>query len=320
VKAVTYTRNGGSDILHYGDVDRPEPGPRDVVVRVEYISIEGGDILIRKVVPPPHSPYIPGYQAAGTIAALGSEVTEFTEGQRVVAFNWSGSHAELMLAPAHYVFAVPDGLDLQLAATIPVAFGTAHDSLFEFGRLQAGETVLIQGAAGGVGIAAVQLAKQAGATVIGTSSSDERFDALQPLGLDQGINYKSEKIGEAARALTGGKGVDLVIDLAGGQSVAELLDAVRYRGRYAAVGASTGDLPSFGLMDLIRKSLTLFGISFGQETHTPRARGIVNSLMEQMAAGKLTMPIDRIFPLAEVRAAHDHVDFGHPLGRVLMRP
>jgi len=119
-------------------------------------------------------PHIIGYQGAGLVEAVGQGVTQVRVGQRVVAFNWSGSHAEIFAVPEHFVYPIPGNMSFELASTIPVAFGTAHDSLFEFGRLRAGETVLIQGAAGGVGIAALQLAKAAGATVIGTSSTGER--------------------------------------------------------------------------------------------------------------------------------------------------
>lgn len=233
----------------------------------------------------------------------------------MIGFNWSGSHAELFVVPERYAYPMPDNLDFELASTIPVAFGTADDSLFEFGRLQAGETVLVQGAAGGVGIAALQLAKAAGAIVIGTSSSEERLERLKAFGLDHGINCRTQDIVQEARALTNGRGANLILDMAGGEAIAALTQAAAYRCRYAVVGASSG-LPQFGFFDIIRKSLTLFGISFGREMHTPRAHAMLDRHIKAVAAGELRMPIERIFPLSEAAAAHAFAETGHPFGRV----
>jgi NADPH:quinone reductase-like Zn-dependent oxidoreductase len=320
LKAIVYETNGTADVLEYRDLPDPVPGAREVLIKTAYISIEGGDILNRRLVPPPHTPFIPGYQVAGTIIGLGADVTGLQLGQPVTAFNWHGSHAELFCTRASYVYPVPASMDMALASTIPVAFGTAHDALFEFGKLQPGETILIQGAAGGVGIAAVQLAKQAGARVIGTSSSDARLQRLVGFGLDIGINHTSDNIAERCLAATQGRGVDMVLDLAGGAAVTQLLEAIAYRGRYAIVGAATGDLPRFEFFDLIRKSLTVFGTSFGREMHTPRAHTIIHELIAQVSAGTLSMPIEAVFPLQDARAAHRCVEQGHPFGRVLLQP
>ncbi|GAB4142508.1 MAG: zinc-binding alcohol dehydrogenase family protein [Sphingomonadales bacterium] len=320
MKAAFYRRNGAPDVLEYGDMPDPVAGDRDIVIKVHAISIEGGDLLNRRITPPPQFPHIGGYQASGTVQAVGKSVTQFSVGDRVVGFNWQGSHAELFAVPAHYAYPVPEAMELDLAATVPIPFGTASDALFEFGRLQAGETVLVQGAAGGVGLAAVQLAAQAGATVIGTASSAERLQRLSSFGMHHGINYRAEDIAERVMALTDGKGVDFVLDLAGGKSIKALLASVRYRGRYAVVGASSGDLPAFQFFDLIRKSLTLYGTSFGQEMHTPRAHALLADLMARVADGRLRMPIDKVFNLADAAAAHAHVENGHPFGRVLMHP
>ena len=319
MKAAYYERNGGPEVLVYGDLPDPVLAPDAVLIRVHAISIEGGDLLNRRITPPPAFPHVGGYQAAGTVVAVGANASRIAVGDTVVGFNWAGSHAELFAVPERYAYRVPAGLDLDQASTVPVAFGTAADALFEFGALQPGEVVLVQGAAGGVGLAAVQLAAQAGATVIGTASSDERLDRLRGFGMHHGINYRTEDLGARVLELTGGKGADLVLDLAGGKSMAALMKAVRYRGRFAVVGASSGDLPAFHFFDLIRKSLHLYGISFGQEMHTPRAHALIADLFARMKDGALRMPIDRIFPLAETAAAHAYVENGHPFGRVLIR-
>lgn len=320
MKAVFYHENGGPDVMQFGDLPAPELDAGSVLIRVEAISIEGGDLLNRLVTPPARTPFIPGYQAAGTIEGVGSDITRFKAGQRVVAFNWNGSHAELMTAPEDFCFEIPEGLDVQLAASAPIAFGTAHDSLVAYGQVQAGETVLIQGAGGGVGLAAVQIARDLGATVIGTASSAERLKRIAPFGLDHGINYRDEDIGERCRELTDGKGVDLVLDLAGGAGKDQLVKALKPHGRYGAVGASSGDVPSFSFFELIGARLNVYGVSLGQEMHTQRVRDLVDMIFAKLADGSYKMPIDRVFALSDAVAAHRHVAEGHPFGRVLMVP
>lgn len=319
MKAVHYSRNGGPEVMEYGDLPDPEVGPDTVLIAVEWISIEGGDLLNRLVSPPSQTPFIPGYQAAGTVKAVGEAVTRFRPGDRVLGFNWNGSHAEVFAVPERYAYPVPDGMDLRLAATIPVAFGTAHDSLFEYGEMKPGDFVLVQGAAGGVGLAAVQFASKAGATVIGTASSKERLEKIVPFGLHHGIDYRNEDIAARCKEITGGKGVDLVLDLAGGQGKDALLRAVKPHGRYAVIGAATGSLPSFSFFELIRKALHVVGISFGRDMHTPRVHSLLADITQQMANGELQMPVAAEYALSDAVEAHRFVAEGHPFGRVLMK-
>lgn len=320
MKAVFYSENGGPEVMQYGDRPDPEMQDDSVLIRSEAISIEGGDLLNRLLSPPDPVPFIPGYQAAGIVEAVGPSVTLFQPGDRVVAFNWSGSHAELFAAPESFTYAIPETLDLSLAAVAPIAFGTAYDALIEYGDLQPGETVLIQGAGGGVGLAAVQIAKAAGATVIGTSSSDERLELIRPFGLDHGINYREEDIAERCLSITGGKGIDLAVDLAGGKGKDLLVKALRPHGRYAAVGAATGDIPSFSFFELIGEMLNVFGVSLGQEMHSERVRALVGDIFDKLDNGSYKMPIDRTFALSDAVAAHRHVAESHPFGRVIMTP
>jgi len=320
MKAVFYSENGGPEVMAYGDRPDPIVGEHDVLLRVEAIAIEGGDLLNRLIAPLETVPFIPGYQAGGTIEAIGARVTRFVPGQRVVAFNWNGSHAELMAAPEDFCFPIPDDLDMMIAAAAPIAFGTAHDAVVEYGQLQAGETVLIQGAAGGVGIAAVQIAREHGGIVIGTASGAERLERLKPLGVDHAIDYRSDDIAERCGAITGGKGVDLAVDLAGGAGKDLLVRALRPHGRYGAVGASTGEIPTFSFFDLIGERLNVYGVSLGREMHEQRVRDLVAMVFAKLADGSYQMPIDRVFPLSDAVEAHHHVATGHPFGRVMMTP
>lgn len=320
MQAVWYTENGGPEVLRYGEQPDPEVGPKTVLIGVEAISIEGGDLLNRIHTPPSRVPFVPGYQAAGSVVAVGGDVTRFRTGDRVVGFNWNGSHAELFAVAEHHAYPVPDGMDLDLAAVVPIAFGTAWDALFTYGFLRKGETVLVQGAAGGVGLAAVQLASQAEAIVIGTASGPDRLARVEPFGMTHGIDYRQENIAARCKDITAGKGVDLVLDLAGGQGKDALVEALRGHGRYAVVGAAEGTLPSFGFFEVIRKAMQVTGISFGRDMHTPRVHALIADLLASVHAGDLTMPVAREFALSQAVEAHRFVAEGHPFGRVLMRP
>src|SRR5437762_6121532 len=219
MKAAVYYENGGPQVLKYEDVPDPKCHPKGVVIRVEAVSVEGGDTLNRFRGTLVTHPHVVGYQAAGEIIEVGSEVKNLRVGQKVATSHAYGSHAERRAVPARSCWAIPDGLDVKPASVIPVTFGTADDCLFEFGRLKAGETVLIQAGASGVGVAAIQLAKRAGARVFATASSDARLDALRPLGLDEGINYTKDDVVESVMKLTDGKGVNLVVDTVGGSAL-----------------------------------------------------------------------------------------------------
>ena len=189
MKAAVYYETGAPDVFLYEDMPDPVCQPGGVVIDVKAISIEGGDVLNRAGGEMPSRPHIVGYQCAGVIREAGANVTDRAVDQPVVTVMPFGSHASQVAVAAMQTWPVPDGMDLKTAACVPIPFGTAHDCLFEFGRLKAGETVLIQAGAGGVGLAAIQLAKQAGATVLATASSDEKLERLKEFGLDHGINY-----------------------------------------------------------------------------------------------------------------------------------
>src|SRR5436190_7590311 len=238
MKAAVYYETGPPDVFRYEDVPDPALFPGGVVVDVEAISIEGGDTLNRAGGEMTSVPHIVGYQAAGVIVDVGEGVTDRYLGQRVVATMMNGSHAERVAVPSIIAWPVPDDADIDKVACVPVAFGTADDCLFEFGHLQAGETVLIQAGASGVGVAAIQLAKRAGATVIATASRDDRFEKLYPLGLDHGVNYSNDDWVDQVRKLTGGRGVDLVVDSVGGKVLQGSVACLAYRGRCITVGSA----------------------------------------------------------------------------------
>jgi NADPH2:quinone reductase len=320
VKAAVYYQTGSPDVFRYEDVADPACYPGGVLIEVEAISIEGGDTLNRAGGMMTSTPHIVGYQCAGTIRQIGAGVGDRHVGQRVVATMLSGSHAGLVVVPAMLTWAVPDGADIVAAACVPVAFGTADDCLFEFGHLQAGETVLIQAGAGGVGLAAIQMAKRAGATVMATASSDDRLERLRPFGLDHGINYTRDDWVNAVRSATSGRGVDLVVDSVGGSVLVGSVQCLAYRGRCISVGQAGRDPQPLDVSLLGMGNQSLTGVFLGAEIASPRAQTMIARLVAEVAAGELQVLVDRTYPLADAAAAHAYLESRQAVGRVVLVP
>jgi NADPH2:quinone reductase len=320
VKAAVYYAPGPPDVLQYQDVEAPAVHPKGVVVDVEAISIEGGDTLNRLGGAMTSTPHIVGYQCAGTVREVGAAVTDREVGQRVVCTMANGSHAEQAAVPATSTWPVPDGLDTVTAACVPIAFGTADDCLFEFGRLRSGETVLVQAGAGGVGLAAIQLARRAGATVLATASSDDKLDRLKEYGLHHGINYREGDFAAEARRLTDGRGVDLVVDSVG-STLPGSLRALAYRGRVSYVGNAGRDSTKIDAAALMGGNQSITGVFLGAELALgSRAHENIGRLLGEVAAGDLQVVIDRTFPLAEAAAAHAYLEDRRAFGRVVLVP
>jgi NADPH2:quinone reductase len=320
MKAAVYYKNGNPDVFRYEDVPDPVCHPKGVLIRVEAVSIEGGDTLNRWRGPLPTTPHVVGYQAAGEIIEVGSEVTDLRPGQKVTTVFNAGSHAAMRALPARNAWPIPPGFDVRLAAAIPVPFGTADDCLFEFGRLKAGETVLVQAGASGVGVAAIQLAKRAGATVLATASSDERLERLKPLGLDHGINYRTSDVVKSVMKFTEKRGVDLVVDPVGGPTLQGSLLSLAYRGRVSMVGAAGREAMTIDVSSLMAGNRSLTGVFLGAEIATDRAHNMIQRLIEEAARGEFKVVIDRTFPLSEAAAAHAYIESRLAVGRVLLIP
>jgi NADPH2:quinone reductase len=320
MKAAVYYETGPPAVLRYEDVADPECYPGGVLIEVGAISIEGGDTLNRGGGELATTPHVVGYQCAGTIREVGEGVVDRFVGQRVVATMLWGSHAELAVTPAVVTWPIPDGADLIACACVPVAFGTAHDCLFEFGHLVEGETVLIQAGAGGVGIAAIQLAKRAGATVLATASSDDRLARLTDLGMDHGINYSDPDWVAAVREATGGRGVDLAVDSVGGRILNGSVACLAYRGRAITVGHAGRDPQLFDASVLSMGNQSLTGVFLGAEIATARAQEMVGRLVDDVAAGRLQVVVDRTFPLADAAEAHAYLESRQAVGRVVLIP
>ncbi len=322
MKAAVYDEIGGPDVLRYDDVTDPVVRPGGVVIEVGAVGVQGGDLLHRQSGEIPSAPHIVGYQAAGVVREVGEGVERLAVGQPVVATMFAGSHAELVSVPAASVWPLPDGLSVRDAAGVPIEFATAHDCLFEFGRLQPGETVLIQAGAGGVGLAAVQLAKVAGATVMATASSDQRLERLREYGLDHPINYRTRDVVAEVMAVTERRGVDLVVDPVGGRVLETSIAALAYRGRISWVGRAGRDDDVPDVWPIAMKNGTLTGVFLGAEMmiQPGRTHTLVAELLDRVAGGELHVVIDRTFPLAEAADAHRYIESRQAFGRVLLIP
>jgi NADPH2:quinone reductase len=322
MKAAVIYETGDPGVLHYEDVPEPKCPDGFVVIDAETISIEGGDLLARAAGSLPVVPHIVGYMSAGTVSQVAADVQGRRVGDRVVVLNAAGSHAARRAAPAAMTWPIPAGLDAARAACVPVAFGTAHECLFTAGNLREDQTVLIHAGAGGVGMAAIQLAKRAGATVISTASSDEKLERLKALGLDHGINYTTGSFAERINELTDSRGVDLVIDSVGGRNLVESVSVLAFRGTLVSVGVAARAGSAIEAQSLWTRNNTLRGVSLASAIlpEYDRIHPMIAGLLDRVASGELNVEIDRSFPLADAAAAHGYVESRKAFGRVVITP
>jgi len=321
MKAAVYYENGGPDVFRYEDVPDPECHRKGVVIRVEAVSIEGGDTLNRfrgQLVTKPH---IVGYQAAGEVVSVGEEVDHIKPGDKVVTTGGFGSHAELRAVAARTAWVIPKGMDVKQAAAIPVPFGTAHDCLFEFGRMQKGEIVLVQAGASGVGVAAIQLAARAGASmVLATASSDERLERLKPYGLTHGINYARDDVVQEVGRLTDKHMADVIVDPVGGPTLQSSILSLAYRGRVSMVGQAGREPMKVDVGSMMGGNRSLSGVFLGAEIATDRVHDTIQQLIEDVHKGELKVLIDKTFPLKDAAEAHRYIESRQAVGRVLLIP
>ena len=321
MKAAVYDQLGGPEVIRYDDVADPTVRKGGLVIDVKAIGLQGGDLINRREGELVSRPHIVGYQASGVVTEVGEGVDGFQPGQRVVSTMMHGSHAEKAAVAARKTWALPDGVGYEDAAALPIEFGTASDCLFEFGRLTAGETVLIQGGAGGVGLAAIQLAKAAGATVLATAPGD-RVGRLSAYGVDHGIDFQSVDVPEEVLRVTEGRGADLVVDPVGGRVLEGSIKALAYRGRISWFGnAGRFDEPP-RIWPMMEKNASITTVFFAMEQsrNPQRTYGLIGSLIARVGTGELRAVIDRTFPLSAAAEAHAYAEEGTAFGRIVLVP
>jgi zinc-binding alcohol dehydrogenase/oxidoreductase len=323
VKAVRIHEDGGPEVLRYEDAPDPVAGPGEVLIGLRAASLNHLDIWLRRGLPSAPKPRILGADGAGVVAALGEGVDRFREGDevvinpgldegaRIVGEHMDGTHAELIALPAEYVYPLPDGLTFEQAAAFPLVFETAYRMLVTRGGLQEGEWVFVWGIGGGVATAAMQVAKALGARVIVTSSSDEKLARARELGVDATVNHAEADVAAAVREATEGHGADIVVEHVGEATWKTSLQVAASGGRIAVCGATSGPNPPANLHRIWWKQLTVLGSTMGTQADFQAVYALV-------ADGRAEPVVDKAFPLAEAAAAHEHLEAGRQLGKVVL--
>lgn len=320
MQAILFDAPGGPEILRYGEAPEPQPGPDELLVRVRATAVNRADILQRRggYDPPPGASPILGLELAGEVL---QPAGAWRAGDRVMAVVTGGGYAELAAVPADLAMPIPDVLTFEQAAALPEAFLTAHLNLFTLGRLQAGETVLIHAGASGVGTAAIQLARAAGARVFATAGSEPKLELCRRLGAELAINYKAERFDELVRAATGGQGANLALDFVGAPNWQANLAALAPYGRLMLIGFLSGSRGDLDIGPILGKSLTVAGTTL-RRTPLPQkvalTRDFAAFALERFVSGELRPVIDRSFALADAAEAHRHVEANANAGKVVL--
>jgi NADPH:quinone reductase len=318
-------KEGGA--LEWRDLPAPEPGPGELLVRVKAVGVNRADTYqvkgTYKTEKSAGGPVaIAGLEAVGEVAGMGKEVTGFRMGDRVMGMC-PGAYAESATLDHRLAMPVPSRLSWEEAATIPIAYMTEYNALIHNGRLQAGETVLINAASSGVGVAAIQIAKLFGAKkVMGTASTPAKIEALTALGMDLGVNYRTENIADAVLAATGGAGTDVIIDHVGGIWLKDHLRCMALKGRLVSVGRIAQGTGELDLELMALKRLQLIGVTFRTRTIEEKiaiARDVARDLLPALADGRLRPVLDRVFPLHEAREAQAYMVSNAQVGKIVLK-
>jgi len=322
VKAMVCAAFAPVEALTFGDFPEPQAGPGEVVIDVVAAGVNYPDVLIvqGKYQSKPPLPFVPGSEASGRIAAIGEGVEGFAPGDRVIAFTGSGSFARQVRVPATQVWPVPDGVDLEVAAGISITYGTSYHALKDRAALKPGETLVVLGAGGGVGLTAVELGKHLGARVIAAASSAEKLALAKAQGADDLINYADEDLRERIKALTDGKGVDVIYDPVGGPMNLTAVKSLAWGGRLLVIGFAGGEIPSIPANLLLLKSASAVGVLWGNSVRAdPVAQGInMRQLLAWLADGSLRPVVDARYALPDAVAALQHLEGRRVKGKVLL--
>ena len=323
MKAIEIEGPGGPEVLRLVTRPDPEPGPREVLIKVAAAGINRPDILQRMGLypPPPGASDIPGLEVSGTILACGAEVEEWRPGDRVVALLAGGGYAELAVAPAETLLPVPDTLPLADAAGLPETLFTVWSNVFERGCLDAGEWLLCHGGSSGIGTMAIQLAKAFDAQVIVTAGTDAKCAFCRELGADQAVNYRTADFVAAVEEATGGRGVDVVLDMVGGDYVPRNIRCLAEAGRHVSIAFLRGPRAEIDIVAIMRKRLTLTGSTLRNRALAFKAalRDEIRHLVWPLVAeGRVRPVIDSRFRLEDVAAAHRRLEAGEHMGKILL--
>jgi len=324
MKAVRCKDWGPPDSLVVAHLPDLEPGPGEVVVDVKAAGVNFPDVLTvqGKYQYKPELPFTPGNEFAGVVRAVGPGVTAYAPGQAVIGFTRTGAFAEQALAPLESLLPVPEGMDFDTAAAITLTYGTSYHAVADRGALQAGETMLVLGAAGGVGLAAIEIGKALGARVIAAASSDDKLAVCRAHGADELINYARDDLREAIKAATAGRGPDVIYDPVGGAYSEPALRSIAWRGRHLVVGFAAGEIPRLPWNLMLLKGASVVGVFWGDFTRKEPAahQAAMRRLMDWMAEGKLRPLVSQRYPLERTAQALNDMAGRKVVGKVVITP
>ena len=312
----------GVDALTWKELPTPAPQAGEVLLEIRAASLNFPDLLIvqNKYQMKPPLPFVPGSEYAGVVQAVGEGVKHLKVGQHVACLSGTGGFATHTIAPAALCMPLPDGFGFVDAAAFIMIYATSHHALVDRAQLKAGETVLVLGAAGGVGTSAIQIAKAMGARVIAAASTDEKCALCKSIGADATINYTTENLRDAIKALTDGKGPDVIYDPVGGDFAEPAFRSIAWRGRYLVVGFASGPIPVLPLNLTLLKGASIVGVFWGGfAKQEPQANAaMMQELATWYAQGKIKPVIDSTMPMADLKAACAHMGSRNVKGKLVM--
>jgi NADPH:quinone reductase-like Zn-dependent oxidoreductase len=338
MKAIYITRPGDTGVLKTLETEIPSPKPMEVLIRVKAFGLNFADVLARMGMYPdaPKTPFVPGYEVAGTIESVGESISGFKKGDRVLAMTDFGGYAEYAVAHGLAVLPIPPSFSDAQAAALPVNALTAYFALIERGNIHPGERVLIQAAAGGVGLIAVQIARDVGATIFGTAGSEEKCQFLSDFGVHHPINYRKEDFEKSIRKITQGEGVDLVLDSLGGEALRKGYRILRSHGRLVAIGIAsmvsgkTRSLPTvikqflktprFHPYRLMSEDKSFIGINLKRiaERRPDLLASALSLIGQQAIAGRIQPVLAKTFPMDQIGEAHRFLQERNAIGKVVV--
>lgn len=324
MKALVCEAYGPIANLVVKDIPSPVPGPKQVLIDVKAAAVNFPDALmvqgLYQVKPP--LPFTPGAEIAGIVKAVGAEVKHHKVGDRVIALCSTGGFAEECLADMARTMPLPAGMDFNAGAALVLTYCTSLHALKDCGRMQPGETLVVLGAAGGVGISAIEIGKAMGARVIAAASSDDKLELCKRVGADETVNYSTENLKDRINELTGGKGADLVYDPVGGPYTEPAVRALAWRGRLLIIGFAAGDIPKIPLNLALLKERSLVGVYWGDSTRHDPAGHLANlhQLNEWFAAGVIRPVVSESFPLAAAKEAIAKIANRQVKGKIVVNP
>src|SRR5207249_770867 len=321
--AIEIRQPGDPDVLVPVERPRPEPGSGEVLIKVAAAGVNRPDVMQRqgRYPPPPGAPDIPGLEVAGTIAAIGPDVSGWRQGEDVCALVSGGGYAEYCVAPAPQCLPVPRGMDFAAAAAIPETCFTVWSKVFERGRLAAGESILVHGGSSGIGTTAIQIARARGARVFATAGSAVKCAACEQLGAARAINYREADFVAAVRDLTGGRGVDVVLDMVGGEYFARNIEALAVEGRLVEIATQRGTKAELVIPTIMQRRLTITGSTLRPRSVPEKgaiARAVHANVWPLLESGAVKPVVFRTFPLARAADAHRLLESSEHIGKLVL--